>query len=516
MTANTVVNGRPVFTIIVLGASGDLAKKKTFPALFGLFLHGHIAPQTRIIGYARTKMDRPDFLKRISQHIKNTTTPKVKTLLDQFLDQCTYVSGVYDQDGGFQDLEKELKRVEQECKIQDRLFYMALPPSVFIPVANGLKKNCYTNKGINRLIVEKPFGMDLESSRTLSKALGALYREDEIYRIDHYLGKEMVKNIMILRFTNQIFGSCWEREHISNVQITFKEKIGTEGRGGYFDEFGIMRDVMQNHLFQILSLIAMEAPTSLNAEDIRNAKVDVLRSIPPVIESEVLLGQYGRSEDGKSPSYLEDDTVPKGSKTATFAAAAFHINNPRWEGVPFVLKCGKALDQQKVEIRIQFKEMAANNNNLFNKEVAARNELVIRVQPEEAVYLKMTQKLPGLGMDTVMSELNLSYNTRFTNLQVPDAYENLILDAIMGEQSNFVRSDELDEAWRIFTPILHKIDRHDGSIPVEVYPYGSRGPKQLPEFIRRFGFERHAQPYTWPETSQAAAASSSETADSKL
>ncbi|KAG0342350.1 Glucose-6-phosphate 1-dehydrogenase [Podila minutissima] len=169
----------PAFTVIVLGASGDLAKKKTFPALFGLFLHGHIQASTRIVGYARTKMDRADFLKRISQYIKNVNTPKVKAALDQFLDQCTYVSGVYDQDSGFQALEKELQRVEAENRVVDRLFYMALPPSVFIPVANGLKKNCYTKKGINRLIVEKPFGMDLESSRVLSKALGALYREDE-------------------------------------------------------------------------------------------------------------------------------------------------------------------------------------------------------------------------------------------------------------------------------------------------------------------------------------------------
>ncbi|KAF9939779.1 Glucose-6-phosphate 1-dehydrogenase [Modicella reniformis] len=513
MTSSAENSGQPVFTIIVLGASGDLAKKKTFPALFGLFLHGHISPKTRIIGYARTKMDRPDFLKRISQHIKNTTAPKVKTMLDQFLDQSTYVSGAYDQDSGFLALEQEIQRVEREAKIYDRLFYMALPPSVFIPVANGLKRNCYTTKGINRLIVEKPFGMDLESSRTLSKALGALYREDEIYRIDHYLGKEMVKNIMILRFSNQIFGSCWNKDHISNVQITFREKIGTEGRGGYFDEFGIMRDVMQNHLLQILTLIGMEAPRSSNAEDIRDAKVNVLRAIPEVIESEVLLGQYGKSEDGTMPSYLDDDTVPKGSKTATFAAAAFHINNPRWEGVPFVLKCGKALDQQKVEIRIQFKDMG---NAIFHKDVAARNELVIRVQPQEAVYLKMTQKLPGLGMDTVMSELDLSYASRFTNLTVPDAYENLILDAIVGEQSNFVRTDELDEAWRIFTPVLHKIDR--GLVPVEIYPYGSRGPKHLPEFVTRFGFERHAQNYSWPETSQTSVAQAvaALSADSKL
>ncbi|KAG0228169.1 Glucose-6-phosphate 1-dehydrogenase [Mortierella sp. GBA43] len=497
----------------ILGASGDLAKKKTFPALFGLFLHGHISPKTRIIGYARTKMDRPEFLKRVSQYIKNTNSPKVKATLDQFLDQCTYVAGPYDQDSGFVSLEQELKRVEREVKTYDRLFYMALPPSVFIPVANGLKKNCYTTQGINRLIVEKPFGMDLDSSRTLSKALGALYREDEIYRIDHYLGKEMVKNIMILRFTNQIFGSCWNKDHISNVQITFKEKIGTEGRGGYFDEFGIMRDVMQNHLLQILTLVAMETPRSANAEDIRDAKVDVLRAIPEISESEVLLGQYGKSEDGLLPSYLDDETVPKGSKTATFAAAAFHIHNPRWEGVPFVLKCGKALDQPKVEVRIQFKDMG---NSLFHKDVAARNELVIRVQPQEAVYLKVTQKLPGLGMDTVISELDLSYASRFTNLSVPDAYENLILDAIMGEQSNFVRTDELDEAWRIFTPVLHKIDR--GLVPVEIYPYGSRGPKQLADFIARFGFERHIQTYSWPETSQTAVAQAlaAASAESKL
>ncbi|KAG0294626.1 Glucose-6-phosphate 1-dehydrogenase, partial [Dissophora globulifera] len=480
-----------------LGASGDLAKKKTFPALFGLFRNGHIAPTTRIIGYSRTKIDRPDYLKRISQYIKNTSDPQVKAMLDRFLDQSTYVSGLYDQDSGFQQLEHELKRVEQETGAQDRLLYMALPPSVFIPVATGLKRNCYTTKGINRLIVEKPFGMDLESSRVLSKALAALYREDEIYRIDHYLGKEMVKNIMILRFSNQIFRSCWDKDHISNVQITFKEKIGTEGRGGYFDEFGIVRDVMQNHLFQILSLIAMETPASLNAEDIRNAKVDVLRAIPEVIESEVLLGQYGKSEDGTLPSYLDDETVPKGSKQATFAAAAFHINNPRWSGVPFVLKCGKALNQQKVEVRIQFKDMG---EGLFHKNDMARNELVIRVQPDEAVYLKMTQKLPGLGMETVMSELDLSYASRFTNLSVPDAYENLILDAILGEQSNFVRSDELDEAWRIFTPVLHKIDR--GLVPVATYPYGSRGPEQVADFIARFGFERHQQEYSWPETSQ--------------
>ncbi|KAG0268130.1 Glucose-6-phosphate 1-dehydrogenase [Actinomortierella ambigua] len=506
MTAGNASGSRPNFTIVgmsLLGASGDLAKKKTFPALFGLYLQGYLPANTRIIGYARTKMDRADYLNRISQHIKNKNTPKVKTTLDQFLVQSSYVAGVYDKDDGFQRLEQEIRRVEIETGAKDRLFYMALPPSVFIPVANGLKKNCYTNKGINRLIIEKPFGMDLESSRKLSDALAPLWREDEIYRIDHYLGKEMVKNIMVLRFTNMMFSSCWDKDHIENIQITFKEKIGTEGRGGYFDEFGIMRDVMQNHLFQVLSLIAMEPPASMSAEVIRDEKVKVLRAIEPVRESEVLLGQYGPSEDGVHPGYLDDETVPQGSKTATFAAATFYVNNRRWQGVPFIIKCGKALDQQKVDIRVQFKE---HGGNLFPGLSNARNELVIRVQPEEAVYLKMTQKLPGLGMNTVMTDLDLSYASRFTQLAIPEAYEALILDALNGEQSNFVRKDELDEAWRIFTPVLHKIDR--GLVPVEIYPYGSRGPRSLPDFIRRFGYERGSMAYSWPSTSLDAATSS--------
>ncbi|KAG0330073.1 Glucose-6-phosphate 1-dehydrogenase [Dissophora globulifera] len=482
------------FTVVVLGASGDLAKKKTFPALFGLYKNKYLDPNTHIIGYARTKMDLHVYHDQVSKYIK-IKSDEDKVHLESFLKLCTYQSGQYDKDSDFQELEHHLRDVEKQTRAKARLFYMALPPSVFIPVAKSLKKNNHPEGVTIRLIVEKPFGMDLESSRELGRELGALFTEEEIYRIDHYLGKEMVKNLMILRFANVIFGSVWNRHAIDNIQITFKEKIGTEGRGGYFDEFGIIRDVMQNHLLQILSLVAMEPPVSLSAENVRDEKVKVLRYIPPIQAEDILLGQYVASEDGKVPGYLDDKTVPKGSKTPTYAAATVFINNERWSGVPFVLKCGKALDQQKTEIRIQFKDVAGN---LFQS--LSRNEIVIRVQPGEAVYVKMMNKEPGLGMKTIISDLDLSYSKRFNDVAIPEAYESLILDALNDDHSNFVRDDELDAAWKIFTPILKKIDEgHHDPIP---YAFGSRGPKGVSEFVAKYGYHRGKQEYVWPHSSE--------------
>ncbi|KAF9412437.1 Glucose-6-phosphate 1-dehydrogenase [Podila epigama] len=489
-------DAKHLYTIIVLGASGDLAKKKTFPALFGLFKNKYLNPKTRIIGYARTKMDQGTFEGHITQYLKigkkteGSKEEDEKEVVKQFLALCSYQDGQYDRDEDFRRLEEKIVEAEKASGATARLFYMALPPSVFIPVATSLKKNNYHKSnggGIVRLIVEKPFGMDLESSRKLGKDLGALFTEDEIYRIDHYLGKEMVKNLMILRFANVIFGSVWNRQCIDNVQITFKEKIGTAGRGGYFDEFGIIRDVMQN---------PMESPVSLGAEDVRDEKVKVLRFIPPIVKEDILLGQYTKSEDGKEPGYLDDKTVPKGSKTPTYAAATLYIHNERWSGVPFVLKCGKALDQQKTEIRIQFKDIPGS---LFSN--LARNEIVIRVQPNEAVYVKMMNKEPGLGMKTIISDLDLSYSSRFNDSVIPEAYESLILDALNGDHSNFVRDDELDAAWKIFTPILKTIDA--GGVDPVPYAYGSRGPTGVAEFVRKHGYKRSEQEYVWPQHSEA-------------
>jgi len=308
----------------------------------------------------------------------------------------------------------------------------------------------------------------------------------------------LVKNILVLRFANIALGAAWDKNSISSVQITFKEPFGTEGRGGYFDEFGIIRDVLQNHLLQVLSILTMERPVSFAAEDIRDEKVKVLRCIPPIEPSDVLLGQYVAA-NGK-PGYLDDETVPPNSTCPTFAATTLWIHNPRWEGVPFILKAGKALNESKVEVRIQFKDVT---QGIF-KDIA-RNELVIRIQPNEAIYLKLNSKAPGLYTRAIPSEMDLTYKRRFVEAKIPEAYEALILDMLRGDHSNFVRHDELDVAWKIFTPILHWIDGKNGARPRPVsYPYGSRGPKELEDFISKYGYKRNAEAYFWPVTNLAA------------
>ncbi|KAI9784754.1 MAG: Glucose-6-phosphate 1-dehydrogenase [Geoglossum umbratile] len=451
--------------IVVLGASGDLAKKKTFPALFGLHRNKFLPRDIKIIGYARTKMDHEEYLRRVKSYIK-TPTREMEEQLEEFLKLCSYISGQYDQDESFINLRNHLEHLEGNREEQNRVFYMALPPSVFTSVSRHLKKNCYPKRGISRLIVEKPFGKDLTSSRELQKALEPNWAEEEIFRIDHYLGKEMVKNILILRFGNEFFGATWNRNHIDNVQVTFKEPFGTEGRGGYFDEFGIIRDVMQNHLLQVLTLLAMERPISFSSEDIRDEKVRVLKAMPAIEPKDVIIGQYEKSLDGTKPGYKEDDTVPKESRCPTFCAMVCFIKNERWDGVPFILKAGKALNEQKTEVRIQFKDVTSG---IF-KDIP-RNEMVIRVQPNESVYIKMNSKLPGLSMQTVVTELDLTYRRRFSDLKIPEAYESLILDALKGDRSNFVRDDELDASWRIFTPLLHYLDDNKEIVPM-AYPYG--------------------------------------------
>lgn len=482
-------------TFIVFGASGDLAKKKTFPALFGLYRNKKLPPVVHIVGYARTKMDTEEYHRRIANYIKRDNNPEFDAKLEEFLNLSSYVSGGYDDSESFNRLNAHLKQVEGH-RTSNRIFYLALPPSVFVPVAKHARQECYS-RGINRIIVEKPFGKDLESCRELLNELKKYWREEETYRIDHYLGKEMVKNLLVLRFANVAMNAAWDKNSISNVQITFKEPFGTEGRGGYFDEFGIIRDIQQNHLLQVLSILTMERPVSFSPEDIWDEKVKVLRAIPPVVRKDTLLGQYVAS-NGK-PGYLDDDTVPKGSMCPTFAASVLWIHNPRWEGVPFILKAGKALNEAKVEVRIQFKDVT---QGIFAD--ISRNELVVRIQPKEAVYLKLNTKSPGYDFRAIPTEMDLTYKNRFTEAAIPEAYEVLILDALKGDHSNFVRDDELDVAWKIFTPILHWIDGKEGERPEpESYPYGSRGPARLDAFIESYGYKRTQGEYNWPTTNMS-------------
>ena len=296
-------------------------------------------------------MDHQEYIRRVRSYIK-VLTKEMEEQLEKFIALCSYVSGQYDSDDSFKALNEHLEELERGRSEQNRVFYMALPPSVFITVSQHLKKNCYPKNGIARIIVEKPFGKDLRSSRELQEALEPDWMEQEIFRIDHYLGKEMVKNILILRFGNEFFGATWNRTHIDNVQISFKEPFGTEGRGGYFDEFGIIRDVMQNHLLQVLTLLAMERPISFSSEDIRDEKVRVLRGISPIHSKNVIIGQYGKSLDGSKPAYKEDDTVPKDSRCPTFCAMVLYIKNERWDGVPFILRAGKGREHHSVVVSL--------------------------------------------------------------------------------------------------------------------------------------------------------------------
>eukprot|EP01123_Difflugia_compressa_P009288 TRINITY_DN3031_c1_g2_i2.p1 TRINITY_DN3031_c1_g2~~TRINITY_DN3031_c1_g2_i2.p1 ORF type:complete len:528 (+),score=107.36 TRINITY_DN3031_c1_g2_i2:106-1689(+) len=465
-----------VLSIIVLGASGDLAKKKTFPALWALFREGLLPNHTAIFGFARHKYTDDEFREFISQNIKSNDTEK----LNQFKKLCYYhTTPSYSSVEAFKDLVQDsLSKHEAEAKGSgNRLFYLALPPNVFVEVCTAIKQGAMTSTGWNRVIVEKPFGHDLESSTKLSKSLGALFQESQIYRIDHYLGKEMVQNLMVLRFANTVFEPMWNRHHIQNVRIVFKEDFGTQGRGGYFDKYGIIRDVMQNHLMQIFSLLAMEPPVTLGAEDVRDEKVKLLRAVSEIKPEHVITGQYVKDKSGKNEGYKDDKSVPRNSVTPTFAQAIVYINNQRWSGVPFILKTAKAVEERKAEIRIQFRK---THTMLFPE--AQPNELVIRIQPSEAIYLKTMNKTPGLSSKLVISDMDLTYNNKFTTRYTPDAYERLILDAVRGDHNLFVRVDELAEAWRIFTPILHFIDA-GGIKPIE-YEYGSRGPTKADEIAK--------------------------------
>ncbi|KAI3695371.1 hypothetical protein L1987_78368 [Smallanthus sonchifolius] len=461
-------------SVTVVGASGDLAKKKIFPALFALFYEDCLPRNFVIFGYARTKMTDEELRETISRTLTCRIDKRENCgdKMEEFLQRCFYHSGQYNSEENFAELDSKLKHKE-DGKLSNRLFYLSIPPNIFVDSVRCASGKASSKTGWTRVIVEKPFGRDSESSAELTRSLKKYLAEDQIFRIDHYLGKELVENLSVLRFSNLVFEPLWSRNYIRNVQFIFSEDFGTEGRGGYFDNYGIIRDIMQNHLLQILALFAMETPVSLDAEDIRNEKVKVLKSMRRLKLEDVVIGQY---KGGKSYlGYTEDPTVPNDSLTPTFAAAALFIDNARWDGVPFLMKAGKALNTRRAEIRVQFRHVPGN---LYKKNFGmdmdkATNELVLRVQPDEAIYLKINNKVPGLGMRLDRSDLNLLYSMRYPK-EIPDAYERLLLDAIEGERRLFIRSDELDAAWSIFTPLLKELETK--KIAPELYPYGSRGP----------------------------------------
>ncbi|KAL3108098.1 hypothetical protein niasHT_017592 [Heterodera trifolii] len=487
---------------VVFGASGDLAKKKIYPTLWWLFRDGLLPRDTHIIGYARSRLTLATLRTAFEKHcnVRDGERP----MFEQYIKHCSYISGQYDTDEGLIALDRAIIEMEHTFKKPaNRLFYLALPPEVFETVTEHIQRHCMSKcaSAWTRVIIEKPFGYDDVSSAHLSAHLAKLFAEEQIYRIDHYLGKEMVQNLVVLRFGNRFISRSWSRDDIASVTISFKENFGTQGRGGYFDKSGIIRDVMQNHLMQILTLVAMEKPATLSAEDIRNEKVKVLKVIKPVELDQTVLGQYignpmGKDDDSRK-AYLDDPTVPRGSTTPTFATAVLFVHNERWEGVPFFLRCGKALNERKAEVRIQYKDVSGD---IFPEDSLKRNELVIRVQPNEAVYMKVNTKRPGFSFDSEQTELDLTFNSRYKGLRFPDAYERLFFDLFSGRQYNFVRADELEHAWRIFTPLLKRIE--DDRVKPEQYEYGSRGPSSSDALMQKHGFV-FSGTYKWPSANPA-------------
>ncbi|CAF1080264.1 unnamed protein product [Rotaria sp. Silwood1] len=465
----------------VFGASGDLAKKKIYPTLWWLYRDGLLPERIRFIGYARSLITIEKIFENAAKYMK--IQEDERETYEKFVQINSYVVGSYDNGKDFENLNIEANKLSNQDSAH-RIFYLALPPSIYESVTELISKHCRPKSpGWLRLIVEKPFGKDFESSNKLSSHLTKFFTEEEIYRIDHYLGKEMVQNIIVLRFVNQILSRVWNRDSIAAVNIIFKEDIGTQGRGGYFDEFGIIRDVIQNHLMQILSIVAMEKPHSTKGEDIRDEKVKVLRSVLPIKTENVIIGQYFGDKHSTDPEhqlgYLDDKGVPQNSTTPTYAQVILSINNERWAGIPFILRAGKALNQKKTEVRIQFHDAPGG---MFDEDIhpndlsgsVARDELVIRIQPNEAIYLKINTKRPGeMSFSIEETELDLTYGERYQGIKLPDAYERLILDVFMGSKINFVRSDELQEAWRIVDPILAEIDKK--KIPIIPYKFGSYG-----------------------------------------
>lgn len=474
-------------SIIVFGASGDLARNKIYPALFALFCEGFLPENWTVTGYARSRHTSDEFRNMITERLTCRYAPaeSCPARIRDFLSHCFYFSGEYNSSESLLAFHGELKKIEKNFDA-NRLFYMAVPSSIFSQVAYAAEGSGLVRQGDgepwSRVVVEKPFGRDRASSDVLMEDMGKVFSETQTYRIDHYLGKELVQNLMVLRFANIVFEPVWNNRYIDGVCVTWKESRGVKGRGGYFDNYGIIRDVMQNHLLQMLTLTAMEPPDALNPEFVRREKVRVLRAIKPVTLNELVIGQYseGRDKDGNIlRSYLDEDMVAPDSRTCTYAAALLSIENARWSGVPFLLRAGKGMNLGVAEIRVRFKK-PLTNVFVCHGECPEADELLIRIQPDESISLRIVNKTPGLDMKLQNTNLNLLYSSAFREI-IPDAYESLLLDVIQGDQSLFISGDELAAAWDVFTPALYEVD--SGNMKPRLYPRGSGDAELLRDFV---------------------------------
>jgi len=485
--------GAPPTVVVIFGASGDLTARKLIPAVYNLSFDNLLPPDFFLIGYGRKAIPDEEFRTLATDAIKEFSRRELdQTVWGRIAGNTTYVAGGYDEPAAFDRLAQHIAEIEKKIgrEVQS-LFYISTPPSVFAPIIINLGKSGLAGKYLgqqhqSKVIIEKPFGKDLKSAQELNNTLRSVFAENQVYRIDHYLGKETVQDLLVQRFANSIFEPLWNRNFIDSVQITVAEEVGVGTRGGYYEQSGALRDMIQNHTMQLLALTAMEPPVSLDAEAVRDEKVKVLKAIQPLrvgAGGDVARAQYGAGLMGGKPAigYLQEEGINPQSATETYAAIRLSINNWRWQGVPFYLRSGKRMARRVSEIAIQFKRPPGTlfaEGDRFN---LAANTLAFQIQPDEGLSMILNGKVPGLETRTQPVKMNFRYSTTFGS-NTPEAYERLVLDAMIGDGTLFIRGDEAETSWRLYTPVLQAWAAA-GREGMDSYAAGSWGPANADELL---------------------------------
>jgi len=482
--------------MVLFGGTGDLSRRRVFPALAQLWRTNLLPQDWMLLAMGRRPYDDATFRDEVRASLREYSRVPLEDAVErQFLERIAYHRGDFDAPATYDALVERLAALDADhATAGNRLYYLATQPSAFPLIVGQLGRTGLDHEvhggGWRRIVIEKPFGRDLDSAKRLNREVGRVFREAQVYRIDHYLGKETVRNLLVFRFANGIFEPIWNRRYVDHVQITMAESIGVEERGSFYEETGAIRDVVQNHLLQLLSLVAMEPPATFEADALRDEKVKVLRAIESLdraaVEKSVVRGQYGPGwvAGQRVRGYREEVEVDPRSETETFVAARLHVDDWRWSGVPFYLRSGKRLPKRATEIAIQFRDVP---HRLFAgaESNPEPNLLAIRIQPDEGILLRFGSKVPGLGLDIRTVNMDFTYGSAFST-DAPEAYETLLLDAMLGDASLFTRSDEVEAAWSTVTPILEAwLDGPAPSFPN--YDGGAWGPPEADRLIERDG-----------------------------